>query len=459
MKAGSSKASAPLRHSTGSPQALFPKLPPGPGHSGEAVIASHQRARICAAMIELVAERDYRAVTVRGLVRAAGVSTRTFYEQFAGKEECFLCTYDLVVARAIQRIAASQRGCADWRERWRRAFAAFVREPKAAQLAFVQAFEVGEPALARMGRAHAAFEAMIAEGFERTPGGVQAPPLLVKGIVAGVERVARVRVLEGREAELPSLADEIAQWVLSYRHPAVAALNDPAVQPHRQAMLPVVDIEDSHFMAGDVQANERVRILRAAAHIAANEGVDRLTAPRVRAAANVSRKCFDVHFEDVQTCFTAALEYFLARALERAMQAGATADDWPVAVHRALSVLMECFAQDSLLARIAFVEIVAAGIPGVRCRARIVGRVADELRQTAPAAIRPSDLVSEASVGAIWEIVHQHVLAGNTTKLPARTGLLTFFVLAPVLGAQEAIEAVADQQPQRVGVDICTGAG
>jgi len=57
----------------GSSPTSYAKLHPGPGWTREQA-ASHQRARIYAAMIELVAERGYGAVTVRELVRFAGVS-------------------------------------------------------------------------------------------------------------------------------------------------------------------------------------------------------------------------------------------------------------------------------------------------------------------------------------------------------------------------------------------------
>ena len=106
-------------HAASSRCAPYPQLHPGPGLSHERV-ASHQRARIYAAMIELVAERGYGAVTVLGLARRAGVSKHTVYEHFpGGKQECFLCTYELIVWRSCKRVGAAQKDCRDWRERLR----------------------------------------------------------------------------------------------------------------------------------------------------------------------------------------------------------------------------------------------------------------------------------------------------------------------------------------------------
>ena len=62
----------------------------------------HQRARIHGAMIEAVAQHGYESTSVKQVIGLAGVSRRSFYEQFANKEECFLATFDLVVRREIK---------------------------------------------------------------------------------------------------------------------------------------------------------------------------------------------------------------------------------------------------------------------------------------------------------------------------------------------------------------------
>ena len=54
----------------------------------------HQRNRMHGAMVEAVALRGYERTSVKQVVGLAGVSRRSFYEQFANKQECFLATYD-----------------------------------------------------------------------------------------------------------------------------------------------------------------------------------------------------------------------------------------------------------------------------------------------------------------------------------------------------------------------------
>src|SRR5439155_260785 len=57
-------------------------------------VASSQRARLLAAMANVVAAKGYAATTVADVVSAAGVSRSTFYELFASKEACFLDAYN-----------------------------------------------------------------------------------------------------------------------------------------------------------------------------------------------------------------------------------------------------------------------------------------------------------------------------------------------------------------------------
>src|SRR3954467_11229196 len=56
-------------------------------------VAEWQRARMLDGMARAVADKGYARVTVADVVSIAGVSRRTFYEQFDDKEDCFLAAY------------------------------------------------------------------------------------------------------------------------------------------------------------------------------------------------------------------------------------------------------------------------------------------------------------------------------------------------------------------------------
>ena len=71
-----------------------------------------QRIRLLHAMATAVAEKGYAAVTIADVVAGAGVSKRTFYEHFTGKEDClFSCYAEASDALAhVVRAAAEKAG-------------------------------------------------------------------------------------------------------------------------------------------------------------------------------------------------------------------------------------------------------------------------------------------------------------------------------------------------------------
>jgi AcrR family transcriptional regulator len=410
-------------------------------------VASHQRARLYGAMVRAVAARGYGATTVRQLSALAGVSTRTLYELFsAGKQECFFSAYDAAIRRMARRVAVAYISERDRERRLARALEAFAcevcDEPQAARLVLVEVFAAGPAALERMEHAQRLFEGMVNLSFRQTTGGLATPPLLVKGVVAGGARVARVRLLAGRERELPALTGELLEWALSYRSPAAATLESLGRACGQGAAPAAVSA------ARGEHGNDRARILDAVAQLAARDGYAALTAAGIAAAAGVSRKRFDAHFDDVQGCFMAALEYLTTRACSYVAPAGTAGRDWPSAVHRALSALCTYIAADPLFARLAFVEVFALGPHGVRFREAGLARLAESFRASAPGGQRPSRLAAEASVGAIWGVVHHYVAHHASNRLPDIAPQLSFIALAPALGAEAAVQAILAEHAQ-----------
>ena len=90
-----------------SPAPLYERLPHGPHRLGVEAVARNQRSRMHGAMIEAVATNGYERTSVKQVVGLAGVSRRSFYEQFANKQECFLATFDVIAARGAGRVSAA----------------------------------------------------------------------------------------------------------------------------------------------------------------------------------------------------------------------------------------------------------------------------------------------------------------------------------------------------------------
>ena len=114
---------------------------------------------------------------------------------------------------ALKRIGVAYRCEGDWQARLRAGFAAYaaevVEEPKAARLVLVEVLGAGPAALERMRRTRLIFEQVIGASFSEAPDGVTLPPLIVKAIVCGMERITRQRLLADDVEALPALADEL----------------------------------------------------------------------------------------------------------------------------------------------------------------------------------------------------------------------------------------------------------
>jgi AcrR family transcriptional regulator len=422
-------------------EALYDKLSPGPGRLASEV-AAHQRARIHNAMVELVGERGYAAVRMRDVVRLAGVSTRSFYENFDSKEDCFLRTHELIVRGATRRIGAAQADEFDWRERSRLVLNAFAHEleggPYAARLALVDAFEAGMEALEQAWRAESAFEAMFGEAIARGPDGVIVPPLIMEGIVAGIVRVARQRLLTGQNREdLKGFRDELSEWVL--------CLMDKAA-----GELAILDRRSVSAAAEAVEApppdGPRASIVAAVAGLAAVHGYPYLTIPRIRVAAGVSRATFDAHFADVDDCFLAALEFQAGQALAEAAHAQKAGRTWAGGVYRAIASLCASFGSNPLLLDLCLDDDFAPGTNGSIWRQRLTASIAAQIEEGVPAEHRNHGLAAEASKNAIWELFHHSMVRSPTSDGPRIAATLAYMALVPTIDAAASVAAIRGEQ-------------
>jgi AcrR family transcriptional regulator len=84
------------------------------------------RLRLLEGLATSIGERGYRASTVADVVRRARTSKRTFYDQFATREDCFLELLRADIEKLGEDIAAGVDPEADWRQQIRQAVEAYV---------------------------------------------------------------------------------------------------------------------------------------------------------------------------------------------------------------------------------------------------------------------------------------------------------------------------------------------
>ncbi len=102
------------------------RLPPGRHGLPRAFVAENQRERLLNGVVEAVAERGYNATTIGHITAAAGISRRTFYEYFEGKEDCFLAAYEMIEAHVLDSMLAAPGAGEPWPERVRVRLAALL---------------------------------------------------------------------------------------------------------------------------------------------------------------------------------------------------------------------------------------------------------------------------------------------------------------------------------------------
>jgi AcrR family transcriptional regulator len=179
------------------------------GLSAEEVRAS-QRTRIVRAMTEAVGDDGYHGVRVADVVWRAGVSRKTFYEIFGGKDDCFGATYDFWTDRFLTNAFEAFETQAGWADRLRAALTALLgelsRQPAAARLCFSEAVAAGGDTPERRDATLLA----LARLFD-APGTPDGPlgDTLRGGRVSELGETLRREIAAGRTERLPALAPEL----------------------------------------------------------------------------------------------------------------------------------------------------------------------------------------------------------------------------------------------------------
>ena len=425
---------------------LFEKLKPGPGLSREEVLAD-QRQRLRSAVISLVASQGWKGVKVRSLARAAGVSSASFYRSFSNTDECLATALEANMTEVIGSAASVQHRGEDWRVSLRAAVEAFMQQlathPQASRVALLDVFSAGPTARRRIPRAFAEIEGVLARSFQTDPDSPPVPRHLIAGMAAGMLRVARKTSLVDRVDELPGLADALTEWMVSLPRSEVTSLLAPQRKNPRREPRPFPTETDPSYSGAAV--GDRECLLRATVRLGTTDGYASLSPARIRAEAGVSRRRFEETFTGADDCFLESIAMVATEGASRAYAWSSESEDWRSRTCRLIVALSAQAARKRRLARLAFIDILGPGRAGLVRREELLSRAAAELRATVPADERPSEMFAEASVAAAWHIAQVDIASGRAKGLPAIAPLLSYVVLAPIVGAVGAAEAAREE--------------
>jgi TetR/AcrR family transcriptional regulator len=432
------------------PAPIYERLPHGPHRLGAEEVVRNQRNRMYGAMIEAISTNGYERTSVKQVVGLAGVSRRSFYEQFANKQECFLATYDVIARRGAGRVSAAYVAAdGDVNVRLQAAFDelghAISTNWKSASLVMLEAPKVGAPALLRLRRASATFEQMLGSCFEQTSEAGPLPGPVIRGIAGGLH-AAMSRCLREESAQTaPQLADEMFRWTLLFQTPAAKQLAERLSERARRALAEGRKAPSSEASSGahGARRDERERLLENALQLAVIEGYRELSAPQIADAADVSIDAFFELFDGKQECFLAALEMLGGQLLELAANAGSSSAEWPCAVRRTIGQLMRFLAEHPIYARTIAESAYAAGPEAIECNLTLAHGIATRLTAGAPEQSR-SALAVQGVAGALSHTVRCHVASGQIQLLSVLSDYLSYIVLTPFIGAERAAELVIE---------------
>jgi len=194
-----------------------------------------------------------------------------------------------------------------------------------------------------------------------------------------------------------------------------------------------------------VRESQRGRMLAAMAGAVSEKGYGAVAVADVIARAGVSRKTFYEHFDNKEECFLAAYDAgveLMLDAIDAAIRDAAPGG--PLAIARAGTArYLETLTANPAFARTFLVEVLAAGPRALERRAAVHARFADQLATMhraarGSAAFVPPAPAFRACVGAINELVTDHVLRRGAETLPELLDALVEVEASLLLGGAPA---------------------
>lgn len=194
------------------------QLPPGRHGLARSFVAHNQRERILAAVAEAASKTGFAGMSVQDIVTEAGVSRRTFYEQFRNKDAAFLAAFDEAAGRLLRAVRIANEGESHFAGRIAATLHTFLEllaaSPAFARMCIVEVMAAGPDAVARRNRKLEEFAFMLDSTAKELLADDAPPPIVAETLIGGVYELVYRRIARGDIDELRLLAPEIVETVL-----------------------------------------------------------------------------------------------------------------------------------------------------------------------------------------------------------------------------------------------------
>jgi AcrR family transcriptional regulator len=179
--------------------------PPTP--DAETIAAHDHGERALRAFAAVVAERGYASTTIDQVVSRAGMSTRTFYASFSGKEDALMAAIDSAGAQITAAVLPPFRRNLEWPQAVRVALGALFNflasRPALSRLLLVEVYVAGPAAVERRSAALRSLAAAVVAGHQEHHA---APPLAFEVIASSAFALAYRQIRRVGAESLSALA-------------------------------------------------------------------------------------------------------------------------------------------------------------------------------------------------------------------------------------------------------------
>jgi AcrR family transcriptional regulator len=193
------------------------KLPAGHHEFSRDYVVRSQRERMLDAIARAVAEKGYEKTSVADVVARAGVSRKTFYEQFADKEACFLAAYETIFGELAAHSLEAYRSRRRWPDRISAGLGAFLEglavEPAYARAGIVEVLAAGPRAIELRDALLRGFHTFFDPRRPEVPDH-GAPRIVAEATVGGIYEVVYRHIVAEDPEDLRTLLPQLAYLAL-----------------------------------------------------------------------------------------------------------------------------------------------------------------------------------------------------------------------------------------------------
>ena len=181
--------------------------------------ANDHRDRLLHGLAHCVSAKGYADTTIADIVREAGVSRRTFYEQFDGKPSALIALYESASLRGLRVLREAIDPARDWQTQVDQALSAYLgslaQNPVLLRTLFVEILGLGATGLAARRRVHDQMADFMLDVINAGRGPARLERPMALAVVGGIHELVLQAIEQDRAQALPDLSAAAGRLLLA----------------------------------------------------------------------------------------------------------------------------------------------------------------------------------------------------------------------------------------------------